>query len=423
MFFCLLLTSHLYTQEAPQKRVSIDTAVDESAKAMVARIRAGSMIAVWGIQAPTSETSVYIADRILDYLVSKSDMKIIDRQNADLIEREHAIQMSGTVDEEYIQGVGHQLGAEVIITGSLTLEGAVYQLRLQALDVRTAQVLGRTSRNVSWANPNAWKRKRWYIGARGGVDLNLYQFGEGTANFFDTIDTEKLFGMQGAIEAGIQITDFLAVQIELVYMRDSITMNGDGDYYYSWLENESQLKHIKNFFSPIPGWDSIHFAAPSLTLTTETLLIPVIAKLTVRPSIFELSGLAGVYFTIPLGNIGFDFSGAAVTPPQDGSFGILGIHSINDSLEWDFPPLGLMAGANLGIKLGPGVLFADIRYMMDFMPIKNKEWSGWIRPSGYDPDDALAAQGIATKIEPKELFERRKIVMSLGYRIGIGNRK
>jgi hypothetical protein len=435
MFFCFILANPLYTQEEQRNLVSIDIAIDESIGTMVGRIRSGLMMAVLGIQAPTSELSVYIADRILDHLVSKNEMKVVDRQNSDLIVKEHEIQMSGNVDDEYIQGIGHQLGAEIIITGSFTLEGGVYQLRLQALDVRTAQVLGRTNRNVSmnnvlatllnikWNDPNAWKQKRWYIGARGGLDINFFNFGNGTANFFDKIDMEKLFGGHGAIEAGIQINDFFALQIELIYMHDTVTMNGDGDIYYSWLQNKNQLKHIHNFFTTIPGWDEIYFAAPSLTLTTDTLLIPIIAKLTARPSIFEVSGLAGVYFTIPFGNMGFDFSGAAISHPNDTYFNHYGVYSIDDNLDWDFPPLGLMAGASFGIKMGPGILFTDIRFMMDIMPIKNKEWDGWIRPPGYDPDNPLAAQGISTRIDSKELFERRKILISLGYRIGVGNRK
>jgi hypothetical protein len=435
LFFCFVLVTPLYTQETQQTPVSLVEAIDESVKELTARIRSGSMIVVFGIQAPTTELSAYITDGILDHLVSKDEMKIVDRQNPDLIAREHEIQLSGDVSDEYIQGIGHQFGAEVIITGSLILEGNVYQLRLQALNVRTAQVLGRTSRNVSmntvlanllnirWIDPNAWKQKRWYIGARGGLDINFYNFGNGTVNFFDKIDIEKPFGGHGTVEVGVQINDFFALQLELVYMRDTVTMIGDGDIYYSWLQNKNQLKYIHDFFTTIPGWDGIYFAAPSLTLTTDTLLIPILAKLTARPSIFELSGLAGVYFTIPLGNIGFNFSGAAISNPNDTYFNHYGVYSINDNLEWDFPPLGLMAGANFGIKLGPGVLFTDIRFMMDFMPIKNKEWSGWIRPPDYDPNNHLSNQGISTRIEPKELFERRKIVISLGYKIGLGNRR
>ena len=417
LFFGFILSTPLYTQ-VQQTPVSLAEAIDESVQELTARIRSGSMIVVFGMQAPTTELSVYITDRILDHLVSKDEMKIVDRQNPDLIAKENEIQISGIVDDNYLQGIGHQFGGEIIITGSMTIEGETYQLRLQALNVRTAQVLGRTSRNVfmdntlasllriNWHNPNAWKHKRWYFGVRGGGDFNvLYSLGKDTDGFFDTIDVP--FGFHGAVEAGIQITDFFAVQVELMYMRDVVKMKSDGDIYYSWMQNENELKDIHDFFSSIPGFSNHYFTAPSLTLTTDYLLIPVLAKLTARPAIFELSGLVGVYFTVPLGDIKFDFSGGHIRWESGSTyFSHYGVETIDTEFAWDFPPIGLMAGANFGIKLGPGVLFTDIRFAMDFMPVKNKEKSvnsAWI-------------------VKSKELFERKKILFDLGYRIGIGNR-
>ena len=427
MFFCFIMVIPLFTQEAQQMPVSVTQAIDESVKTLTARIKTGAMIVVFGIQTPTTELTTYVTDGIIDHLVSKDEMKIVDRQNADLIAMENEIQMSGNVDDEYIQGIGHQLGAEIIITGSMTLEGEMYQLRLQALNVRTAQVLVRTSRNVSmntvlasllgikWKDPNGWKQKRWYLGLRGGGDLNIYSLGKDTDGFFDKLDTP--FGFHGVFETGIQFTKFFSLQVELMYSRDKVEMKGNGDRYYSFINNKKELKHIDDFFTTIPGYSNVYFSSPSLTLTTETLSIPVLAKFTSRPSIFELSGLAGVYFTIPLGNIKSDFSGGYIID-NAGGFTHYGIHSMNTELEWAFPPIGLMAGANFGIKLGPGVLFTDVRFMMDLMPVKNKEGSGQITPDQADFDYFTSV-----KISSKELYTRKKIMFDLGYRIGIGNRR
>jgi hypothetical protein len=403
MFFCFVFIVPLYTQETQQTPVPLNQAINENMRILTARIRSGSMIVVFGIRAPNKELSDYIAESILDYLVSKGEMKVVDRQNPYLIAREHEIQLSGNVGDEYIQGIGHQFGAEIIITGSLTFEGKVYQLRLQALNVRTAQVLARTNSNVSmdstlaslmhinWADPNEWKQKRWYLGARAGGDLNLFSFGNDTRGFFDKLDSPSWFNI--AFETGIQITDFFAIQVELIYSRDVVNMKGDEDVdFIDFLSSPSNsLMEMYKYYN----------REPSLTLTTDYLLIPVLAKLTARPTIFELSGLAGVYFTVPLGDIKFVFNSEYYER-------II----INTEFAWDSPPIGLMVGANFGIKLGPGVLFADIRFMMDFMPIKNKEgsvtWDSW----PYDKWTFLS----------NELFERRKMLFDLGYRIGYGNR-
>jgi hypothetical protein len=77
-------------------------------------------------------------------------------------------------------------------------------------------------------------------------------------------------------------------------------------------------------------------------------MIPLLAKLTFRPGIFLFSLFAGVHVTIPLGKM--DYTGQS-----------------NENASYDYSvPLGLSAGADIGIKMGPGVLFADLRYLMDF---------------------------------------------------------
>jgi len=112
-----------------------------------------------------------------------------------------------------------------------------------------------------------------------------------------------------------------------------------------------------------------------------------------------------------LGDIKFDFSAASIHSganiyDEPGELYFNGIKTINTEFAWNFPPIGLMAGANFGLKLGPGVLFTDIRFAMDFMPVNNKEGS----------------VEYALTVKSKELFERKKIQFDLGYRIGIGNR-
>jgi hypothetical protein len=85
------------------------------------------------------------------------------------------------------------------------------------------------------------------------------------------------------------------------------------------------------------------------TFTSKSLLIPFFAKVTWRPGIFAVNGLAGIYFTLPLSQMEW----------SDSFYGTSQSGHITSSM-------GFAAGGSLGVKLGPGILFADVRYMRDF---------------------------------------------------------
>jgi hypothetical protein len=51
-------------------------------------------------------------------------------------------QLSGEVNDETAQSIGQKLGAQTIISGSITALGDIYRLRVQALSVETARIQG-----------------------------------------------------------------------------------------------------------------------------------------------------------------------------------------------------------------------------------------------------------------------------------------
>jgi hypothetical protein len=74
----------------------------------------------------------------------------------------------------------------------------------------------------------------------------------------------------------------------------------------------------------------------TVTFDSKSLVIPVLAKVLFRPSRFTVGGFAGPY-------IGFPLAGAASYP------------------------IGIMAGAEGGMRLGPGDMVIDIRYARDLV--------------------------------------------------------
>jgi hypothetical protein len=98
--------------------------------------------------------------------------------------------------------------------------------------------------------------------------------------------------------------------------------------------------------------------------------IPLLVKLSFKPEKFTLGAYTGVYYIVPLG-------GAEA-------------YSV---------PLGISAGADAGIRLGPGILFLDLNFSADL------------------GEGAFTAPGI------RDIhYTRKSFGLSLGYSYGLGKR-
>ena len=134
-------------------------------------------------------------------------------------------------------------------------------------------------------------------------------------------DFEGKFGFGFAAQASYNFSDLLGAQAEVIYNSDDITVK-------TWGETVGTLK-------------------------ATSLLIPILLRVgaTLGPGI-QLTGIGGIYFTIPLGDAEFksDYIG-----------------NFKDSWSGS---LGAMLGGIVGYKLGPGTIFADLRYAFDFSDIE-----------------------------------------------------
>jgi hypothetical protein len=162
------------------------------------------------------------------------------------------------------------------------------------------------------------------IGARLGGAIPFYETGDDLKSLAPagfSIDLEGSFGFIFAFQAAYNFTPMMGVQVEGIYNSDKIDIKMAG----------------------IKGG----------TLKASSLLIPVLFRIgtTVGPEI-QIGGLAGPYFTLPLG---------------DGEVTITGMGS--EKGKWT-GSIGLMFGGFVGKKIGPGTLFADLRYGFDFSDTK-----------------------------------------------------
>ncbi|MDR0455753.1 MAG: hypothetical protein LBH20_03605 [Treponema sp.] len=225
---------------------------------------------------------------------------------------------------------------------------------------------------------DAWKNYRIYLGLRSGIGFNLdpgFEFSAPVSNKVYNINCSEFLGI-GAAYIAVQLADFIAIQGEAIYNNHYLSAHPRDASF-------SREEYVARF-------------------NYNSLIIPVMTKFTFRPGIFNMAGLAGIYFNIPLGD-------ATVTAPTGSVDKDIGDIIIKSKIE--LSP-GFMAGINLGIGGGTGGVFLDLRYMYDF-----KETS--IKSINFmDIDVEL---GAFNKLFT-DVFARSKFLLTIGYEFGFGNR-
>jgi hypothetical protein len=84
----------------------------------------------------------YIIEELTGFIVNDGSLTVVDRRNLEIIRQELEFQLSGEVSDETAQSIGQKLGAQTIISGSITAIGATYRLRIRAIAVETAAIQG-----------------------------------------------------------------------------------------------------------------------------------------------------------------------------------------------------------------------------------------------------------------------------------------
>jgi TolB-like protein len=127
---------------AQRETVILDTAINQSMTYLAGRLTRGAKVVVLNFDAPTGELSDYVIEELTAYIVNDGSLAVVDRRNLELLQQEMNFQMSGEVSDATAQAIGRKLGAQIIISGSITRLSDNYRMRIQAIEVETAQILG-----------------------------------------------------------------------------------------------------------------------------------------------------------------------------------------------------------------------------------------------------------------------------------------
>jgi TolB-like protein len=397
LLLSVFMVSGLWAQS-----IDIDTALRRSFDYIEQSLSKGTIVVVINVEAQSVTLSEYILDELSSYLVNGRSLTVVDRNNLSVIQQELTFQMSGEVSDESAQSIGKMLGAQSIVLGTVQPLGNEYRLNFRILAVETATVQGMFRQDVKFDKrlsalirgdsvrpvSELWKYKWMYLGLSGSGGINTGYSGSSTEPIFNFDSIESSFGVNGAFFINGQITDWLGIQTEFMYTHDRIKIQ---------TASGSVVETVNADGTPGMNLDS---GGGDGEFTFSSFMIPVLAKITYKPGDFYIAGLGGIYFSIPFGKMQFD--GTLQAGEWQGTFKPQNIN------------MGLMFGGNIGYHLGPGILFVDVRYVMDLTNVKFEPTGGtWSMWNDYSSK---------WRYMPDLEFSRKKILFGIGYQIGFFNK-
>jgi hypothetical protein len=203
------------------------------------------------------------------------------------------------------------------------------------------------------AQSPASEPEKWlYLGLRAGSSLRF--FAREDASPFLEDQRMHFFNFNAALQASVHLLSFLDVQTEII---------------------------LTNEYAPFTYKDK-NSAVDTTPFTALSMMIPVLARFNMRKGPLVAGVVGGLYFALPLGQMNND----APDPDYGGSY----------DFKLDLP-VGYMAGVNVGMKLGPGWLFLDVRWAADL---------GETQSDGGAP-----------------LYRRSMVMINIGYEMGFFTKK
>jgi TolB-like protein len=118
---------------------TLDKAISDATDYLIKQLEPGTKVAVLNFSAPPA-VSNYVIEEMIDLLVKKGTLTVVVREMSKLklLQEEMDFQLSGEVSDDSAQSIGEKLGAQTIISGSLSPLGNMWRMRIRTIDVKEA---------------------------------------------------------------------------------------------------------------------------------------------------------------------------------------------------------------------------------------------------------------------------------------------
>lgn len=128
---------------------TIDEAIEQQAAYVTGVSSPGTTLAIINISSPSAGLSEYIIRELPNYIVGNSkDLVLVDRHSQDVVQREIDFQLSGEVSDDQMVSIGKKIGAQAVITGSITQIADSFRFSIKMIDVETSRIVGSNSCDV-----------------------------------------------------------------------------------------------------------------------------------------------------------------------------------------------------------------------------------------------------------------------------------
>ena len=321
LFLLIVLGINCYAQEASP--VSLNVAIRSAMTYLTGRIAPNSKVVVLNFSAPTEALSNYIIEDLSDYIVNSRTLTVVDRRSLEVIRSELNFNMSGEVSDATAQRIGQLLGAQSIISGSISPLGSNYRFRVQAIEVETAALQGgqnfivvedetlavllgnsytphRQSRSTAQST-----NQKFAVGVQVGTLFGLSSREGGGSGTGD-------FGFIGSLYGVYAFNSVFSLQLGMNIMKNNLNAE-DENYKYTSFD------------------------------------IPLLANLYLNISsdfLFRVS--VGPYLSLLLGGLETSFYGGYT-------------YYMDNPINF-----GLLSGFGVGYRIGSGNITFDLRYLIDF---------------------------------------------------------
>ncbi|MDR2740567.1 MAG: hypothetical protein LBB98_00190, partial [Treponema sp.] len=111
-------------------QITLDRALGEAVGELNAKLSPRATVAMVNFNSGSEKMAAFVIEEVHRLLVQAQGLTVIERRQIDLLREELNFQMSGEVSDETFQGIGHMIGLEHIITGSIERIGKVYRFRV-----------------------------------------------------------------------------------------------------------------------------------------------------------------------------------------------------------------------------------------------------------------------------------------------------
>jgi TolB-like protein len=128
---------------------SFDNALETGSERIQIDLPEDSKVAILDFKSDNENLSSYIIEEMYDKLINFGKLVIMERSRTDTIALEVGYQLSGEVDDNEIVKIGHQLGADYVVTGEIAFSGEAYRLRVFAIDIEKGRRVTSTSLNIN----------------------------------------------------------------------------------------------------------------------------------------------------------------------------------------------------------------------------------------------------------------------------------